>query len=670
MAIVEEDVAAVKAATDIVAVVSAAGVALKRSGNQAFVGLCPFHDEKTPSFNVNLAGFYHCFGCQKGGDAITFVQETDGVDFVTAVERLAVRAGVTLHYTERDESERRTRRGQLLSAVATAADWYHQRLLTAPDAARARAHLRRRGFDADAVRRFKLGWAPDNWDELTKALHLPRDVALATGLVRENNAGRLNDFFRARIMFPIADVGGDAVGFGGRRLDDGQGPKYLNPSTTQLYDKSKVLYGLDWAKAEIVRAGEVVVCEGYTDVIGFHLAGVPRAVATCGTALTEDHVRQLTRFARRVVLAFDADAAGQQAAARFHEWEQRYELDVVVATFPVGADPGELARDDPAALAAAVAGATPYLSWRLARLFAAADMGSVEGRARAAGTAADAVGAHPDPMVRDQYLFEVASRCRVDIERLRARVEAGPPPVHDPRARGGSGRTEARGGGRRDDDGDGRGDGRADSRGDSRGGGRGGGGGGGGGGDDRSSDGGSPARPRHNPAHQPEARRGATGPARRPPRASGLERDALRVAIRDPLEALQWFDAVLFDHPAHRRAFEALADHGSLEAVIVHGPAEEVALLRELAGEETTGTAEELFVQLVTEAARRAISGINLEAAAADHLASDDMSSNVRARSLVHIQATLFNEDAAPDAKREAGVQLLTWLLDQAEERG
>jgi DNA primase len=203
VAILEEDVAAVKAATDIVAVVTAAGVELKRSGSQNFVGLCPFHREKSPSFSVNLAGgFYHCFGCQKGGDAISFVQEVDGIDFVSAVERLAAKAGVTLRYTERDEREQRTRRARLLEAVEQATSWYHARLLAAPDAARARAHLRRRGIDADAVRRFRLGWAPEGWDELVQALGLPRDVATATGLARPGSRGGLVDFFRGRILFP------------------------------------------------------------------------------------------------------------------------------------------------------------------------------------------------------------------------------------------------------------------------------------------------------------------------------------------------------------------------------------------------------------------------------------------------------------------------------------
>ncbi|MPY93534.1 MAG: DNA primase [Acidimicrobiia bacterium] len=624
VAILEEDVAAVKAATDIVAVVAAAGVALKRSGSQNFVGLCPFHREKTPSFSVNLAGFFHCFGCQKSGDAISFVQETDGVDFVAAVERLAAKAGVTLHYTERDEREKRTRRARLLEAMGDATTWYHERLLAAPDAARARAHLRRRGIDAEAVRHFRLGWAPDAWEELAKSLQLPRDVAKDSGLASATSRGGLVDFFRGRILFPICDVGGDPIGFGGRRLDDGQGPKYLNPGATPLYDKSRVLYGLNWAKADIVRAGEVVVCEGYTDVIGFHLAGVTRAVATCGTALTEDHVRLLVRFARRVVLAFDADAAGQAAAARFHEWEQRHDLDVVVAELPMGSDPGELSRDDPEALKKAVEAARPFMAWRLARVYAAADLGTVEGRARAANAAVAVIAGHPDPLVRDQYLLDVAARCRADIERLRSQVErpAGRPrqgPGHQAAAR----RHEGQRGGtlivERD----------------------------------------RPARPGDRAPSSPAAR-SASG------RRSRLERDALRVAVRDPASALDWLDAVLFDNPFYAAVFAALAEHGTLEAAVAHSDEEVAGVLREVAGEApASATVEEVFVHLSREAVVREVRRINPGRAAAE-----EGSANAAALALGPVQRVLTDHDASPEAQREAGVQLLTWLLDQAEERG
>jgi DNA primase len=226
-------------------------------------------------------------------------------------------------------------------------------------------------------------------------------------------------------MFPILDPQGEPVAFGGRKLPGADGEKYRNTPETRLYAKSKVLYGLNWAKEEAVRAGEVIVCEGYTDVIGFARAGLPRAVATCGTALTEDHVRLLKRFAPRVVLAFDPDAAGQAAADRFYAWEHQYEIDVAVADLPAGMDPADLAGSDPERLRAAIDGATPFLGFRIARSLAGARLSSPEGRARAAEAALAAIGEHPSELVRDQYLMEVADRCRIDPDRLRTSLRSG-----------------------------------------------------------------------------------------------------------------------------------------------------------------------------------------------------------------------------------------------------
>lgn len=419
MAIVDEDIARVRQASDIVAVIGE-HVSLRRVGLR-WQGLCPFHAEKTPSFSVNQAeGLYYCFGCQARGDVITFVREIEHLDFVAAVEKLAGRAGISLRYTDEAESEGRRRKAALLDAVAKAVDWYHQRLLRAPDAAKARGYLRSRGLDGDDVRRYRLGWAPEGWDELAKALRLPDEVFVESGLGFLNRRNRQTDAFRGRVLFPVFDVQGRPVGFGGRILPGGDGPKYKNSSESAVYAKSKVLYGLNWVKSEIVAADEAIVCEGYTDVIGFAKAGVPRAVATCGTALTEDHVRLLRSFARRVVLAFDADAAGQSAAERFYAWERAHDLDVAVAVLPAGVDPAELAMSDPATLRAAVEGAVPFLGFRVNRALTAGDLSTAEGRARAAEAALAVIAEHPNELVRDQYLMEVASRCRVDPQRLRA----------------------------------------------------------------------------------------------------------------------------------------------------------------------------------------------------------------------------------------------------------
>jgi DNA primase len=428
MGIVDEDIVRVREATDLVAVIGD-HVQLKRVGRR-WQGLCPFHSEKSPSFSVNQEeGFYYCFGCGAKGDAITFVREIEHLDFVGAVELLATKAGVTLRYTDRDQGEGRKRRAKLVDAVARAVEWYHARLLEAPDAGRARSYLRERDVTGDDVRAYKIGWAPEGWDELTRALRLPDDVLYEAGLARKNSRGRPNDFFRGRVLFPIFDVQGDPVAFGGRILPGGEGAKYWNSTDTPIYNKSKTLYGLNWAKSAIVAADEAIVCEGYTDVIGLAKAGLPRAVATCGTALTEEHFRTLKSFAHRVVLAFDADAAGQNAAARFYEWERAYEIDVAVAALPEGVDPADLARQDPTALVAAIEQATPFLGFRVNRVLDAASLVSPEGRARAAEAAIAVLDEHPNPLVRDQYLMEVASRCRIPVEQLRAGTFARPVPT-------------------------------------------------------------------------------------------------------------------------------------------------------------------------------------------------------------------------------------------------
>jgi DNA primase len=426
MGIVDEDIAKVRESTDIVQLISQY-TQLKRVGRR-WAGLCPFHGEKTPSFSVNAElGLYHCFGCQQSGDAITFVREIEHLDFAGAVEHLAAKAGVSIRYDNDNENRDRKRRKEIVEVIAKAVEWYHDRLLGSADAGPARAYLRDRGLDGETVRRWKIGWAPDEWDQLAKSLRLPPKVLDEAGLGFVNKAGRAQDSFRARIMFPIHDLNGDPVGFGGRIMPGADGPKYKNSQDSSIYHKSRVLYGLHSAKDAIVRADQVIVCEGYTDVIGFHSAGVPRAVATCGTALTEDHVRILRRFASKVVLAFDADAAGQAAAERFYEWEQKYDVDVSVAALPAGVDPGELAQRDPGALAVAVDNATSFLGFRVERTLEAADLSNPEGRARGAEEAAATVAEHPNELVRDQYLVTIAERCGVDLDVLRS-IRAGSRP--------------------------------------------------------------------------------------------------------------------------------------------------------------------------------------------------------------------------------------------------
>ena len=427
MGIMADDIARVRAATDIVAII-AEHTEIKRSGRQ-WMARCPLHGERTPSLSVSPGkGVYYCFGCQRSGDVITFVQEIEGLDFAGAVELLAGRAGIRLHYTSTDETAARSRRKRLLESVNKARDFYHQRLLDGGDAGPARHYLRSRGYDGDLVRRWKLGWAPDDWDRLAKYLGLSDEDLRDSGLGFVNRGGRQQDFFRGRILFPISDERGDVVGFGGRVMPDADGPKYLNTSTdAKTYDKSRVLYGLYEHRKQIVKAGQAVVCEGYTDVIGCAEAGIELAVATCGTALTEEHVRLLKRFsADRLVLAFDADAAGAAAAGRVYAWERQFELEVLVADLPPGKDPGDLGRSDPDELRRAVDDAVPLLQFRVDRALEGADLSTIESRARTAERAVTVANEHPDPMKRDPHVMKIADRCRVDPDHLRRFAAGGP----------------------------------------------------------------------------------------------------------------------------------------------------------------------------------------------------------------------------------------------------
>ncbi len=423
MGILDEDVARVREVTDLVALASE-HIGLKRVGRR-FMGLCPFHSEKSPSFSINPElGVFHCFGCQKSGDAITFVREVEHLDFPEAVERLAARAGITLRYDDASFSVERKRRQRLYEAIGESIGFYGDLLLGAPEAGNARGYLRSRGYDGDVVRRFSLGYAPDGYDALSKYLQnkkFARQDIVDAGLAFVNRTQKLQDQFRGRLMFPIWDARGEPVGFGGRTLD-GNGPKYKNSPETPIYQKSRLLYGLHWAKGEIVARGEVVICEGYTDVMAFALAGVPIAVATCGTALADEHFLTLKNLARKVTLAYDADAAGQAAAERCYQWEQRFEVQFQVADLPPGRDPADVGRDDPEALVAAVTRATPFLEFRIDRLLAASDVSSLEGRAHAAERAAILVAEHPNDLVRDQYVMKLAGELDIDPDRLRETV--------------------------------------------------------------------------------------------------------------------------------------------------------------------------------------------------------------------------------------------------------
>ncbi len=435
MGIHDEDLQRVKVESDLAGIVSQY-VALRKVG-QRFSGLCPFHNEKTPSFSVNAEeGFFYCFGCQKSGDAITFVREIEHLDFVGAVEWLANRMGIALRYTDASDGAARKERQELSDLLENAAEFYHQTLRTGKGAGKVRSYLRSRGFDSETVEQFRIGYAPDEWDALASHLNVPTEKLEAAGLGRPGQRGGPIDFFRDRVMFPVADANGVVVGFGGRMMPDGQQPKYKNTTKTRLYDKSKVLYGLHWAKKQIVAEDEIIVCEGYTDVIGCFRAGLDRAVATCGTALTDDHVKTMVRFAKRIVIAFDADGAGKAAADRFYEWEDRHNAEVFVAAIPEGADPGQLAEENPEALQEAIRSAEPFLSYRINRVLDRSDLNRAEGRARAAADTGAIIAEHPNEVVRDQYLVQTAQKVRVDIEQMRRLiVKPAPTPNRAPAPR-------------------------------------------------------------------------------------------------------------------------------------------------------------------------------------------------------------------------------------------
>ncbi len=423
MAYAREDIDAVRQRTDL-SELAAEVTKIKKSG-RSVMAVCPFHNEKTPSLSIDPArGLFHCFGCQKSGDVFDWVKETQGVDFVGAVELLARRAGVTLTQSPA-ESRRRGHRELLVAAVADAVAFYTDRLKVAPDAGNARAYLRTRGYETDVVDHFALGYSPDEWDVLTRHLrskgHTEKTLVDA-GLSSRSRRGTLIDRFRGRVMFPIYDLRGDPVGFGARLLD-GDGPKYLNSPETPIYRKSHLLYGLNWAKSEIVRANEAVVVEGYTDVIAFALAGRPIAVATCGTALVDDHLDLLRRFTPRIVLAFDADAAGTGAALRGFDKSMPGDLELRVTALPPGMDPADLVGAGRSAeLLDRIAASRPLLEFRIEEELKGFDLTETEARARGAAAAAKLVALHPDPVVRHEYAVLISRETGVELDVVESAV--------------------------------------------------------------------------------------------------------------------------------------------------------------------------------------------------------------------------------------------------------
>jgi DNA primase len=428
----QADVDEVKARTNIADIIGER-VALKSAGVGSLKGLCPFHDERSPSFNVRpQAGFYHCFGCGESGDVYSFLRAMDHVTFTEAVERLAARIGYTLHYEDGGAAPEHTGRARLYAANAAAAEFFRAQLMT-PDADPARRFLGQRGFDAGAAAHFGVGYAPKGWSGMHAALRAQgfTDEELSSaGLVSQGQRG-VYDRFRGRVVWPIRDVTGQVIGFGSRRLfDDDNGPKYLNTPETTIYKKAQVLYGLDLAKREISREHRVVVVEGYTDVMACHLAGITTAIATCGTAFGADHITVLRRVmgddstAGEVVFTFDPDAAGQKAALRAFADAKRFNAQTYVATGPEGLDPCDLrlARGD-GAVRALLETKVPMVEFVLDQRIAGFDRASVEGRVGALRAAAPVVAELRDPLLQPEYIRVLARRLGMDTEDVRREVE-------------------------------------------------------------------------------------------------------------------------------------------------------------------------------------------------------------------------------------------------------
>ena len=438
----------VRDAVDFLELVSAR-TELRRAGPARYEGLCPFHDERTPSFGIDPAQkVYYCFGCQASGDVFTFVQETEGVDFKGALELLAERYGVELEREEEDpkEAEKRRRRERLLELLSRTAGYYERYLWESSEARHAREYMQERGLGEEVLREFRVGYAPSAWDRVLLASRrggFSEQELYATGLAqRSKENGRPYDRFRSRIMFPLADIRGRVLGFGARAMHDEQKPKYLNTSDNDIYHKGSQLYGADLARAHAAKAGEVIVCEGYTDVIALHQAGTRNVVGLMGTALTGEQVGELARMAQTVLLALDADSAGQEAMLKAFRLANKRKLELRVVMLPAGTDPAELIqRDGAAAMASAVKGSISFVRFRAERVLASGDPSNTEDQDRMIDELRPVFAELPESALRMELTQTVDSRMALK-EGLAEKLLAAAPRSQ---RRGESGRVPVRG---------------------------------------------------------------------------------------------------------------------------------------------------------------------------------------------------------------------------------
>jgi DNA primase len=410
----QEDVEAVKERTDIVQLVGQY-LTLKKAGHDSLTGLCPFHQEKTGSFSVSPSKqVFYCFGCGKGGDAITFLRELEHLSYVEAIERLASTAGVTLRYEGDSAADRRAaeRRKALYRANEQAASLFSTMLTSGKEATDARAYVTERGITPESIETFGIGYAPGYSDFLLRRLSgardLSSDILLEAGLASRGEDGTVRDRFRGRLTFPIQDLQGRHIGFGARVLPSdaraGEQAKYLNTAETPIYRKHEVLYNMHRARQAVAKTGDVFVVEGYTDVIGLAQAGITNVVATCGTALGERHFEQLSRFADRAILSFDSDEAGARAAERAFGFQETYPITAVVLIMPDGLDPADfVAKHGAGAVAAAAASARPLVEYMVRRTVERHDLSTIEGRSAAVADALPILERLRDPIRRSEY---------------------------------------------------------------------------------------------------------------------------------------------------------------------------------------------------------------------------------------------------------------------------
>lgn len=528
-------------------------VTLKSAGGGSLKGLCPFHDERSPSFHVTPSrGMWYCFGCGEGGDVLNFVQKIDHLTFAESVEKLAAKTGVELRYVDGGAAinKQQGQRTRLVEAHKLAAAYYAQQL-GSPEAQIGRDFLTQRGFEPDVVKAFGVGFAPKSWDALTKHLRgkgFTDAELMAGGLVSQGNRG-IYDRFRGRLVWPIRDLGGDVVGFGARKLfDDDEGPKYLNTPETPLYKKSQVLYGIDLARKEISKQQRGVIVEGYTDVMACHVAGVTTAVATCGTSFGTDHIKVLRRLLMdddqmrgEVIFTFDGDAAGQKAALRAFDEDQRFVTQTFVAVEPTGLDPCDLRlQHGDEAVQALVERRVPLFQFAIKSMLVGYDLDSAEGRINALKEAAPVVARIKDPALKPEYTRLLAGWLGMDVETVRTAVGRKPA----------AGATAA-----------------------------------------------EPARGLPEPSPQQDQRPAAPAPGTRRDPGLIIEREALKCALQQPAAVSDWYASVeesAFTHPSALQVHAAIVaaglpapDHSGLtwiDLVLEHCQDDEVRrLVRELA---------------------------------------------------------------------------------------